>query len=89
MRAKNVGKTYSGKSAKKTFYILTRISCPKNGGEKRVRQFYQQHSNSASNKCWGKIVRKSAKKRFLYSHEYDYKKCGKKTRETIFPETHE
>ena len=39
---------------------------------------------------WGKKVGKSAKKRFLYSHEYrDQKWVEKKTRETIFPETQE
>jgi len=32
----------------------------------------------------------SAKKRFLYSHEYrDQKNGGEKMHETIFPETHE
>jgi len=32
---------------------------------------------------------KSAKNVFLYSHEYRDQKMGGKTRETIFPETHE
>jgi len=32
---------------------------------------------------------KSAKKRFLYSHEYRDQKMGGKMRETIFPETNE
>ena len=32
---------------------------------------------------------KSAKKVFLYSHENRDQKMGGKTRETIFPETHE
>ena len=37
-----------------------------------------------------KKAAKIAKKRFLYSHEYrDQKIRGEKTRETIFPETHE
>jgi len=37
-----------------------------------------------------KLSQKSEKKRFLYSHEYPDKKMGgKKTRERIFPETHE
>jgi len=34
----------------------------------------------------GKNCRKSAKKSFLYSHEYRDQKMGEKTRETIFPE---
>jgi len=36
-----------------------------------------------------KIVGKSAKTRFLYSHEYRDQKMVEKTRETIFPETHQ
>jgi len=37
-----------------------------------------------------KASHKRAKKRFLYSHEYRHQNMGgKKTRETIFPETHE
>ena len=37
-----------------------------------------------------KIVGKKCETRFLYSHEYrELKMGGKKTRETIFPETHE
>jgi len=45
--------------------------------------------NSASRKCWEKTPQKIPKKRFLYSHEYHDQKWGEKTRETIFPETHE
>jgi len=36
-----------------------------------------------------KIVGKSAKNVFLYSHKYRYQKMGGKTRETIFPENDE
>jgi len=36
-----------------------------------------------------KIVGKKCEKRFLYTHEYRDQKMGEKTRETIFPETHE
>ena len=36
-----------------------------------------------------KIVGKKCEKRFLYSHEYRELKIDGKTRETIFPETHE
>jgi len=35
-----------------------------------------------------KSKEKSAKKGFLYSHEYRDQKMGGKTRETIFPDTH-
>jgi len=36
-----------------------------------------------------KSPQKIPKKRLLYSHEYRDQKWGGKTRETIFPETHE
>jgi len=36
-----------------------------------------------------KIVGKTAKNVFLYSHEYRDQKMGEKTCEIIFPETHE
>ena len=59
------------------------------GATKRAKQFFQKHTNSGSKKCWEKNRRKkSAKKVFLYSHEYRDQKMGGKTRETIFPETH-
>ena len=57
------------------------------GGKKRAKQFFHQHTNSASKKCWEKNRRKKCEKRFLYSHKYRYQKMGGKTRETIFPET--
>jgi len=40
-------------------------------------------------KCWEKVIGKSAKKRFLYSHDNHHQKMGGNTRETIFPETTE
>ena len=50
----------------------------------------QEHTNSASKKCCEKNRRKKLRKTFfLYSHEYRAEKMGGKTRETIFPETHE
>ena len=78
------------KKFKKSFFLLTRISCPLNGGGKRVKQFCQQHPNSVSNKCWDKIVRKRREKTFfIFTRISLQKNAGKKTRETIFPETHE
>jgi len=60
------------------------------GGQKLAIQFLQKHTNSAFKECRGKIVGKSAKNLFLYSHEYRDQKMGAgKKRETIFPETHE
>jgi len=57
------------------------------GGNKHAKQFLQEHTNSASKKVGKKIVGKSAKNVFFYSHEYRAEKIrGKKTRETIFPE---
>ena len=40
--------------------------------------------NSASKKCWEKIVSKSAKTRFLYSHEYREQKMGRNTARNNF-----
>ena len=57
--------------------------------KKPAKQFFQKHTNSANKKCREKIVGKKCEKRFLYSHEYRDQKMGGKTRETIFPETHE
>ena len=61
------------------------------GGKKRAKQFFQKHKNSASKKCWEKIVRKKCEKKFfLNSHEYRDKKIwGTKCARQFFPETHE
>ena len=51
------------------------------GGTKCAKQFFQKHTNSASKKCWEKIVVKKGKKRFLYSYDIVTKKrWGKKPR---------
>ena len=83
------GNRLSEKVRKTFLYIHTNIVTKKWGGEKRVKQFFQKHKNSAIKKCWEKIVGKSAKNVFLNSHEYSELKMWGKTRETIFPETHE
>ena len=60
------------------------------GGEKRAKQFFQKHTNSASKKCWEENRRKKVRKTVFYIHtNIVTKNGGKKTRETIFPETHE
>jgi len=87
VRPKNVGKKSSEKSAKTRFLYSQEYRYQKMG-EKREKQFFQKHTNSASKK-WEKIVVKIAKKVLLYSHEYRAKKRGQKSRETIFPETNE
>ena len=59
-------------------------------GEKSAKQFFQKHTNGSGKNVEKKSTQKREKKRFLYSHEYrDKKMGGKKTRERIFPETHE
>ena len=84
------GKKSSEKSEKNVFFIFTQISLPKNGGGKRAKLFSQKHTNIASKKCWGKNRRKKVRKAFFYIHtNIVTKKWGKKTRETIFPETQE
>jgi len=60
------------------------------GGKKHAKQFFQKHTNSARKICWGKkSLEKSAKTRFLYSHEYrDQKIGGKKERAKQFFQKH-
>ena len=59
-------------------------------GKKLAKQFSQKHTNDSKKNVGKKSSQKSEKKRFLYRHEYrDKKMGGKKTRERIFPETHE
>jgi len=74
--------------------------------EKNVKQCFQKHTNSASKKCWEKIIVKKCKivraenvgkKRRKIFRKNDFyiltnivtKAGGGKTRQTIFPETHE
>jgi len=86
VRAKNVWKKSSLKSAKKHFLYSHEYRGQKMGWKKCAKEIFQKHTNSARKKCWEKIVGKSEKKHFLYSHEY---RNQKKMQETIFPETHE
>ena len=58
------------------------------GGES-AKQFFQKNTNNVSKNSWEKNRLKKCKNTFLYSHEYRDQKMGGKTRETIFPETHE
>ena len=59
------------------------------GGKKRTKQFVLKHTNSAAKIVGEKSSGKSAKKSFLYSHEYRDQKRGEKTSVTIFLETQE
>ena len=61
------GKKSSEKSEKNVF-LFTQISLPKNGGEKRAKQFLKKHKNSANKKCWEKNRRKKVRKTFFYIH---------------------
>jgi len=83
-----LGKKSSEKVGKNFFYIHTNI-VTKYGGGKRAKQFFGNTRIVRSKNVGKKIVGKSAKKVFLYSHEYRDQKMGGKTRETIFPGTHE
>ena len=88
VRAKNVRKKSSGKSAKKRFLYSHEYRDPK-GGKKRAKQVFQKHTNSACKKCWEKIVGIMGKNVFYIHTDIVTKKWGKKTREIIFRETHE
>ena len=71
------------------FYIHTNI-VTKKWEQKNARNNFPRNTRIVRAKNFGKKSSlKSAKKRFLYSHEYRDHKMGGKTRETIFPETHE
>ena len=90
MLSKNVGKKSSEKSAKNVFLYSHEYRDQKMGGKKRAKQFFQKHTNSTSKKCWEENRRKKVRKTFFYIRtNIVTKKWGEKTRETIFPETHE
>jgi len=90
VQRKNVLKKSSEKSAKNVYLYSHEYRDQKMGGTKRAKQFFQQHTNSASKKCWEKIIGKKCEKRFfIFTRISRPKNGGGKTRETIFPETHE
>ena len=83
------GKNRREKGRKKFFYIHTNIVTKKWGG-KNARNNFSRNTLIVREKMLGKkSSKKSAKNISLYSHEYRDQKKGGKTRETIFPETHE
>ena len=53
-----LGKKSLEKSAKNVFLYSHEYRDQKMGGTKRAKQFFQKHTNSASKKCWEKIVGK-------------------------------
>ena len=82
-----LGKKSSEKSEKNVFLNSHEYRDQKMGGIKRAKQFFQKHTNSASKKCWEKIVGKKCEKRFSYSHNYRYKIWGGKRAKQFFRNT--
>ena len=86
--AKNVGKKIVSKKCENTFLYFDENLDQKMGGKKRAKQFFQEHTNRASKKCWEKNRFKKVRKHVFCIHtNVVTKKGGEKTRETIFPET--
>ena len=74
---------------KNVFYIHTNFVTEK-WGQKNARNNFSRNTRIVRAKnVWKKSSLKSAKKHFLYSHEYRGQKRGEKMREGNFPETHE
>jgi len=71
------------------FYIHTNILNQKKGGGNARNKVSRKPRIVRSKNVGKRSSGKRAKKLFLYSHEYSDKKKGGKTRDTIFPETHE
>jgi len=85
-----MGKKSSEKSPKNVFLNSHEHRDQKKRGTKRAKQFFQKHTVSANKKCLEKNRRKKVRKTFFYIHtNIVTKKWGGKTRETIFPVTHE
>jgi len=82
-------KYHRKKVRKKFFYIHTNIVNKKWGGNKRAKQLFHKHTNSARKKCSEKNRRKKVRKTFFIFTQNRDQIMGGKTRETIFPETHE
>ena len=79
----------SSERSEKNVFFSHEYRDQKMGGEKRAKQFFQKHKNSASKKFWGKNRRKKVRKTFFYIHTNSVtKKWGGKS-EKIFPETQE
>jgi len=85
---KMLGLKSSQKIAKKVFLYSHEYRDQK-WREKRAKQFLQKHTNNARKICWGKNRWKKVRKHVFYIHtNIVTKKWWKKTRETMFPETH-
>ena len=84
-------KKSSQKSAKKLFFNSQEYRDQKIGGGGNMRSNLSRNSTKrADKKCWEKNRRKKLQKEVFYIHtNIVSKKWRKKTRETIFPETHQ
>ena len=84
VRAKNVGEKIVGKKCEKSFFILTRISWPKNGGEKNAWNNFSINTRVVRAKNVGeKIVGKKWEKRFFILTRISWqKKGGKRAKHT-------
>jgi len=84
-----LGKKSSEKSAKNVF-LYSHGNRDQKMGARNARNNFSRNTRIVREKNVGKkSSEKSAKNVFLYSHKIVTKKWGGKTRETIFPETHE
>ena len=79
-----------GKMCEKRFFIFTRILWPKNDGEQNARNNFSRNTLIVRKKKFGKKSSEKMRKTFFYIYtNIVTKKWGRKTRETIFPETQE
>ena len=84
-----LGKKSSQKSGKNFFFYSHDNRDQKMEGENARNNFSRKTQIVRAKNVGKKSSEKSAKNVFLNSHEYSELKMWGKTRETIFPETHE
>jgi len=78
MLGQNVGKKCENR------FLYSHEYREKNWG-KRAKQFFQKHTNSATKKCWEKIVGKKCEKAFFIFARISWpKNWGKETRDKFF-----
>ena len=82
-----LGKNRRKKVRKTFFYIHTNIVTKKWRGKNSRNNFFR-NTRIVREKMFGKNLRKSAKKVFLYSHEYRDQKMGEQNARNNFSETH-
>ena len=78
------------KKVRKTFFLYSHEYRDRKMGWKKARNNFSRNTLIVRAKNVGeKNCRKKVRKRFFIFNEYRDQKMGGKTRETIFPETHE